>query len=96
MQKRKLYVALTREPEAFGISYKMFIVVGFTTLILFLGSGSFWAFIVGIPVYFIFRNINKTDPGLTAVVITKYKQCPKVTNNQYWGGANSYDTRLDI
>lgn len=95
METRKLYTALTRDPQILGISYQMLILIGLGSVIAFLGTGSLWALIIGAPFYGVARYLNTKDNQLMAVILKKYAKTPPVKNRDFWGGSNSYDVNLN-
>lgn len=95
METRKLYTALTRDPQMLGVSYQMIVVIVFGSVVGFLATGSFIALLIGLPIFLFGRYLNNKDHQLMAVIYKKYTKTPPVKNHQFWNGANSYDVNLN-
>lgn len=95
MKTRKLFSALTRDPQFKGVSYQMMILTGLGSVMVFLATGNLLGLLVGVPFYLIARIVNKKDHQLMAVILKKYQKTPPIPNNQFWGGSNSYDVNIN-
>ena len=83
-----LFLALTRPPMAFGVTYTFFVINGMIALIAFLATNSFLAPLVGIPVHVIGYLACLKDPHMFELwrVAAKTGRAP---NHHHWK-ANSY------
>jgi type IV secretory pathway VirB3-like protein len=95
MEKRKLYVAMTRDPQWFGMNYTTLTATALVALMLFIFTESFYVGLLFPPVLIVDYYFQKRDQKLLTVFFKKIQLCPPIRNKRYWGNCNSYDTRLN-
>lgn len=95
MKARKLYIALTREPKLFGLSYQYVIFLAFTTALIYLTTASFIALFVAVPFFIVLRILNDKDEDFIIILLKKFQNTPPVRNRVFWNHTNSYEVNLD-
>jgi type IV secretion system protein VirB3 len=86
-----LVAGLTRPAMYAGVTQSFFIINLWVCVMLFVGTGSFFWFLVAFPlVHAIGYLVCLKDPRFFDILIAKVQRVMKCKNGMLWGG-NSYD-----
>lgn len=95
MKARKLYIALTREPKLFGLSYQFVIFLAFIVSLSFLATLSLVALLTAPIIYVVLRLLNEKDEDFIFILLKKFQNTPPVRNKAFWNHTNSYEVNLN-
>lgn len=82
-----LFVALTRAPTIFGVTYTAFVIEGMLAGILLIGGGLLHTLWI-LPVHAIFYLICTKDPGIFAELAVWVKTYGRCLNKKFWGATS--------
>lgn len=88
--KDHLFVALTKPPMLFGVSYTFFIVNALAGLLIFIMYNDFRILLVVVPIHGIGYYLCSEEPLFIELFLLRSSKCNKSRNGLYHGG-NSYD-----
>ena len=89
MQQDILFLALTRPPMVFGVTYTFLVVNVLLTGLVFIWSGSLWALLLSAPIHLTGYVSCIRDPRRFDVWRVKLRAAPPAQTRLFWG-ANSY------
>ncbi|MAZ77301.1 MAG: type VI secretion protein [Legionellaceae bacterium] len=84
-----LFLGMTRPPMVAGVTYTFFVINGMATTIIFLGSGSLWAWLLGIPMHVAGYLLCLKDPRIFDLWRVKLLKTSTCRNRSFWH-CNSY------
>lgn len=91
MKTQKLYLGLTRPPQIVGMSHESLVLMICVSMMLSIFIQNNWILLSIIPLFYIFRYLNKKDYFLINIFFTKSRMVPMTRNYVFWGNCNSYD-----
>lgn len=89
LERRTVFVALTRPQMFGGVTYSFFIANCIVAAELFLIFKSFWAMAIAVLVHGIGMVFCLREPRFFDLWIARVGRCPRVPNHAIWG-CNSY------
>lgn len=88
IHKDLLFVALTRAPTIFGVTYSAFIVEVIVAALINIGVGNPLYMILVLPFHGVFYLITTKDPGIFAEVAVWLVTNGRCLNKSFWGAAS--------
>ena len=83
-----LFLACTRPAMIAGVTMEAMGLNGMATMIAFIGSGSFWALLVGVVVHGVCRQIVRVDHNAFRILAAWAETRGRCRNTHVWGGAS--------
>jgi type IV secretion system protein VirB3 len=84
-----LVIGLTRSPTLWGVPYMAVVLVIGVTIVGWLASSSFWAFLIAPVAYSVLFSLCTWDAKILEVFQITSRKTPRTRNKTFWG-ANSY------
>jgi type IV secretion system protein VirB3 len=84
-----LVIGLTRSPTLWGVPYMAVVLVIGVTIVGWLASSSFWAFLNAPVAYSVLFSLCTWDAKILEVFQITSRKTPRTRNKTFWG-ANSY------
>lgn len=91
LQSDPLFLGLTRPPMLFGVSFKFVLLNAFATVITFIQTSNFMAFVLMFVLHGVGYLICFKEPLFIELYTIKFQKCNKCRNKMYYGYTNSYD-----
>ena len=82
-----LFLACTRPAMIAGVTMEAMGLNGMATMIAFIGSGSFWALLVGVVVHGVCRQIVRVDHNAFRILAAWAETRGRCRNTPFWGGS---------
>jgi type IV secretion system protein VirB3 len=82
-----LFLACTRPAMIAGVTMEAMGLNGMATMIAFIGSGSFWALLVGVVVHAVCRQIVRVDHNAFRILAAWADTRGRCRNTLFWGGS---------
>lgn len=86
-----VFIGLTRPAMFLGLPYAFAVLLFFTTVIVFIATASFWAYLIGVPLYLAGRALAAREPRFIDLYLKRFLRTPPLANHRFWGGVNSYE-----
>lgn len=86
-----LFLGLTRPALIGGVTFSFFALNSLTFIIIFIVTSKFNIFIGAFAIHIFGMLLCKKEPLAVDILLTNIQKCPKVLNNSFHGGLNSYN-----
>ena len=83
-----LFLGLTRPPMIWGVPYASFIFTYMVTIMAFLASGSFLAFLMALPMHAVAFLLALRDPRIFDLILVRARSSRPHANRAFWGAAS--------
>ena len=86
-----LFLGLTRPALVAGVTFTYFSLNFLICTLIFVGTSSFKACLLGVAIHGLGMYICKKEPLAVDILLSKSRKCPSILNKNFHGGLNSYN-----